>query len=94
MKRFTFSFGNSNTGPVGYCASIVAETPEQAVELLKKQIPGEWEVNGNPDEEGFDGLRYIQVYFNVDAITVADIDDVEDLDETAPAAGSAPGQEL
>ena len=94
MKRFHFSFGDSSKGPVGYCAAIEAETPEQAVELLKKQMPEQWEVNGNPDEEGHHELDYIEVYFNTDAITVKDIDEVIELDDkTAPAAGGDASQE-
>lgn len=74
MKRFHFSVGNSTDGPVGFCAAVYAETPEEAVELLRNALPVESPVR--PEDRT--GISYIAAYFNQSAVTVADIDEVED----------------
>lgn len=71
MKEFHFSCGDSSKGPVGFCASITAETAEEALKILKAQLPEELMVV----EDNLPGDKdYIQVYFNADAITLADND--------------------
>lgn len=83
MKSYHFDLGNSTSGPVGYCARIMANSEEQAVQRLQQIIreqsafdnEGEFEVwpgeNGSRDE-------YLALYLNPDVITPADIDEVED----------------
>lgn len=79
MKSFHFDVGNSNDGPIGMCARVQAETPEQALELLKAYLPEEVEVDGNTP-----GVEYVRVYINDANITVKDVteteadDDIED----------------
>lgn len=85
MPSYHFSLGNSSTGPVGFCARIVAESPEAALQELKQHLPAEHELDLE-DEDGdpigkAPGSPYIEVYFNIDAITVADIDEVDDEDD-------------
>lgn len=83
MKRYTFDLGNSNGPPhggaIGLCACVHAKSPEQALEILRERLmllahDGELahELNG-------DDAEYITVYINGNAISTADIDDVEDI---------------
>lgn len=73
---FHFSCGNSGTGPVGFCARIVAETEEDAVERLKDLL-GEEHMMLDEDDE------YIAIYFNDSHISEADIDEADPLEEAA-----------
>ncbi len=74
-KRYHFSLGNSTDGPVGFCAAVVAESEETALARLKTLLP-----DAHPaDDFARDDMtedEYIRVYFNDEAITVADIDEV------------------
>lgn len=71
---YLFDVGDSSSGPIGFCARIVAESREKALEILKRHLPESWEVNSNPDEKDSDAVEYIQVYFNDNFITVKDAD--------------------
>lgn len=88
MKTYHFSLGNSSDGPqggpIGYCAVIVAETPEEAVEKLKLKLLAH--VEGLEVESDFEEANeYVAVYFNPDAIKTTDIDEIEpDEDEDTP----------
>jgi hypothetical protein len=77
MPSYHFSLGNSTDGPVGFCARVTANSKEEALEMLKRFLPNVFECD-NPyvclPAEG----DYITVYFNQDAITVDDIDEVQD----------------
>ena len=71
MRSFHFDLGNSSDGPVGFCARILAESPEEALDTLKEKIgDGSFPVRETQEE-------YLCVYINSDEITVNDIDDVE-----------------
>ncbi len=75
-KRYHFSLGNSSKGPVGFCASIVAESANEAVERLKRSMPMEVQA----EHAGALALdEYIEIYLNPARITVNDIDEVEDV---------------
>lgn len=77
MKAFHFSFGDSSNGPIGFCARIVAEDEAQAVAKLKEHVGGgEWGEKVLWDA----GLSYGAVYFNFDKVSVADIDEEEELE--------------
>lgn len=78
-RRYHFSLGNSTVGPVGYCASIYAESPEEALEKLKEAIAAV--ADGVMVTENEDDVDYIQVYFNSDAISFDDCDFDEESDE-------------
>lgn len=70
MKSFHFSLGDSSKGPIGFCARVKAATPEDAAEILRDRI-GDHATIRTGDE-------YIEVYFNADAISAADIDEVDE----------------
>lgn len=84
-----FDLGNSNTGPIGFCAVITADTPEEALAILKENLPEELLVDANlPGDKD-----YIQVYFNDEAITLKDNDYSEDLDEEEEDDGEEDAEE-
>ena len=72
VKSYHFCLGNSNDGPVGYCARVDATSKEEAVELLKARLPDSVMVQDSGGDE------YIEVYLNNEAITTSDIDEVDD----------------
>lgn len=79
QHEYHFDCGNSNEGPIGFSAVITAETPEEALAILKDKLPEELmavEANELPGAKD-----YIQVYFNSDAITLADNDFDEEIDD-------------
>ena len=80
MPSYHFDVGNSSTGPIGFCARIVADTPEKAIACLHDALG----CGDSTIESGAvycDGtVEYIQVYFNDQAITEADIDMIDDFD--------------
>jgi hypothetical protein len=73
MKSYHFDVGNSNDGPLGFCATIRANNKKEALERLQALLPGEW-----PIDVGQNGNEYLQVYFNSDHITIKDINEVTD----------------
>ena len=72
VQSYHFSLGNSNEGPVGYCARVDAISEDEAVELLKARLPDSVMVS-----DSF-GNEYIEVYLNIEAIPKSDIDEVDD----------------
>ena len=78
LTSFHFDVGNSSTGPIGLCARVKARTREEALEVLKAELPEELRAHSDNPEEG---IEYINVYINDGAITVADIDDEESVAE-------------
>lgn len=80
MNSYHFDLGNSSTGPVGFCARVIAASPEEALEKLKASLPEAQEVwldGHNPPSGAI--IEYVTVYLNPDALTVADIDTVEEV---------------
>ena len=74
-RSYHFSLGNSSEGPVGFCARITASSKEAAVAKLQMAL---FDALDHPVcGEDADDIEYIQVYFNSDAITVDDIDEVD-----------------
>lgn len=78
---YHFSLGNSNDGPIGYCARVVATSPKEAVELLREIIAEEQEIEKCGTDAQNDRCEYIEAYINPGAITEKDIDEVNDVDE-------------
>ena len=79
MKSYHFDLGNSTDGPIGYCASVRANSKEEAVKILREALPEDLAVceEYNFREDGT-GIGYIRVYFNWETQpNVADIDDWE-----------------
>ena len=70
MTKYHFSLGNSSDGPVGFCAEVEAESQEDALEILKEELPESMGI-----ETTHESIVYLRVYFNPNAITTADIDD-------------------
>lgn len=70
---YHFDVGNSSDGPLGLCARVLADSPEEALALLKAALPEEVEVDTDESR-----VEYINVYINDDYITVKDVGDEED----------------
>jgi hypothetical protein len=83
VKSYHFSLGNSADGPVGFCASVTARTPEEAVEILKEHIETEVALVNEHSlhRSRWGAVEYARAYVNPEAITTADIDSEEDLPE-------------
>ncbi len=80
MKEDHFEFGDTDSGVVGLCAMVRAESKERALELLQAALPEEIEVEER-DPEG-EGVMYIRVYVNGENAEVEDIDtDNDDEDD-------------
>ena len=73
-KSYHFDLGNSNTGPIGYCARVWASSEDEAVAILKENIAITVAISDGGDER----IEYIEGYINLDAITKADIDEIRD----------------
>lgn len=65
---YSFDLGNSNTGPIGFCADVKADSREEAVERLRELLPEELDAGDDCGRE-----EYIRVYLNGNAVTVEDI---------------------
>jgi hypothetical protein len=88
MKSFHFDLGNSNKGPVGFCARVRANSREEALGVLQGVLPVEHELSlGFSPGPKAPAVEYITVYFNPNAVTVRNIDAEEGEDEVTPAAG-------
>lgn len=65
MKSYHFNCGNSNTGPVGLCAEVRADSRKEAAEILNDFIEdaGSEKCIGGVDLR-FDrkGVEYLNVY--------------------------------
>ena len=72
--NYHFDVGNSNTGPVGFCVVVEAQTKELALNILKKHLPENVDVR-LPFETG---ILSADVYLNPDNVTVDDIDSITD----------------
>jgi len=68
MKRYHFSLGNSKDGPIGYCATVRAESKERALEILKQSLLVEIQVFIEHP-----AVERMEVYLNADAVTIDDI---------------------
>ena len=75
-RSYHFSLGNSSEGPVGCCARIIAKSEAEAVEKLKDLLPEAYMLQ---ESEG--DLDYFQAYFNANAVSEKDIDEVDDIEE-------------
>jgi len=76
MKSYHFSFGNSTSGPVGFCAQVAADTRGEAAAKLRRAVQQSTGASGEvairsagPD------IEYLAVYFNPEAIRTSDIDE-------------------
>lgn len=82
LKSYHFDLGNSNDGPIGMCARIVATSKEEALSKLRDRLDAMCAYEGvdiGIVREHFDD--YAQVYISPDNITIDDIDDYEDYED-------------
>lgn len=80
-----FSLGNSADGPIGFCARILAHSETEAVELLRDRIRANFEEGVelkllDDQSQPVPAITYVCLYFNPDAITTTDIDEITDPD--------------
>ena len=90
MNNYHFSLGNSNTGPIGYCARVNAETKEEAIQKLKTMLEdvagcemdlSKWlNLRANAPE-----IEYFAVYVNPAKLTIRSIDEWEKVPDAAKA---------
>lgn len=71
--NYHFSVGNSSEGPIGLCARVIADTPEDALAALCEALPEELLEVQNVRRCQRGQIEYINVYINELAITVDDI---------------------
>lgn len=72
LKSYHFDVGNSNTGPLGFCGRVKADSKEEALQLLREALPETVEVKSM---EHHHRVEYLHVYVNDEAIKVEDISD-------------------
>ena len=79
-KEYLFSLGDSQNGPIGFCATMRAKSAKEAVRKLRNAI--EWfnrecdvaKATGVKGEEP--AVAALEVYFKTDCITENDIIEV------------------
>lgn len=63
LKSYHFDVGDSNIGPIGYCARVFARNPEEALAVIRDLLPVE--INNLQKELGhLPALDYLDVFFN------------------------------
>lgn len=83
LNSYHFDCGDSNSGPVGFCARVTASSEEEAVEILQEFIndkDGTLEIV-NRKSNGIPCVEYLTVYLNPEEITEGCIDDDESADD-------------
>ena len=80
VREYHFSAGNSNRGPVGFCATVKARSKAEAVEILSSAMPCEYET-GIEDNDGEGRIVYFTFYLNSAAVKASQIDYIEDVDK-------------
>ena len=78
MRSFHFDMGNSTVGPVGLCARINADTPQEATARLRELLDHHTDLH-NSVQVWRDGEEYISVYVNTEYPSPSHIDDDEAL---------------
>jgi hypothetical protein len=74
--RYHFSLGDSDDGPVGFCAEVEADSEDEALKTLQAALPEIHEME--PASDGtWRNIVYVNVYFNPNRISRADIDEKE-----------------
>lgn len=81
---YHFDLGNSNEGPVGFRARVIADTREEALSILQRRLEDLGQACMAFDGADGDGAReeYIEVYFNGENVTTDHIDSEEAPEET------------
>lgn len=84
MKTFHFSLGNSNDGPVGFCARVQAKDINRAVEILQAALPEESVIQEESPGKDEEGIEYLTVYFNPKVVTWQSIDEEDEVEDDVP----------
>ena len=74
LKSYHFDCGNSNNGPIGFCANVTATSAEDAIQKLRTHLPEGIKVDSEAT-----GIESIDVYFGYENISKDDIDIIEDM---------------
>jgi hypothetical protein len=87
-KLYRFSFGDSSKGALGAVITVIASSEAEALERAKGVLRTAFDgiINCSEhvswgDDYDEDGAEYFNVYLNPGALTLKDIEEVEDLDE-------------
>ena len=76
MRSYHFSIGNSSDGPIGFCCRINGTSKKDALETLQAMLG----YDGVEMKWGMEPGEYATVYFNPDAISIKDIDEVDEIE--------------
>lgn len=86
IQRFHFDVGNSNTGPIGFCAAVYAYSAEEAARILTDALaelgssvsvidkPVELDEDAAAEDVDESYVDYVEVYFNPAGVKLTDID--------------------
>ncbi len=90
MKRFHFDLGDSEKGCLGLCASVLADSEQEAVQQLRNAFDKASVISASVDRDGgYRGsvalelldteVEYVHIFLNFDNLKTQSIDDQEDL---------------
>jgi hypothetical protein len=90
MKRFHFDLGDSEEGCLGLCASVLADSEQQAVQRLQNAFDKASVISASVDRDGgYRGtvalslpdaeVEYLHIYLNFDNLELQCIDAQENL---------------
>ena len=75
MKSWIINIGDSTKGQIGMVCVVRADTAEEALQKFKEQVPETIELK----KQGFGGdFEYINVYTNVEVVTLADVQPIDE----------------
>jgi hypothetical protein len=76
-KSYLFDLGNSNVGPIGLAMRVTAPGRSEAVDIAREVFRSASGDCGHIDvrlpDEAREGIEYVTIFVNPDAITEADI---------------------
>lgn len=85
LKHICFSLGNSSAGAVGATIWVYARSADEALQLARRALRDADEgipaVEFPREDDAWVGVDYLKVYFNHNALSLADIEDWEYADE-------------
>lgn len=97
MPSYHFDLGNSSNGPIGMCARVTGESPEEALQLLQAVLPEEVKVplvaSGLRTLSDTAKIEYVRIYISPDNIKLSHIDDEESDDDEEERDHAADGDD-
>ena len=84
MTSFHFDCGDSNHGPIGFCARVKATNREEACKLLKEGLPDT--ITFTKFEHP--AIQYLNVYFGPVTVDMSD----PSMDEPCPDSTKSPDE--